>query len=186
MNKEELVKAVYGVTGLDTPLVGTAKDKSTTTFKAWYVKNFNTTTGSINGLLQNDPNAATLAAEFPVVATTPIHGGEACEYTVSSSSDKVTVEATNTVDTNVAGVYDLEYSATYEGEVVGTTSIKVVVAPNYTRTWENGRVKTLTSYYVSHPTAKYAEYNYNWAAGTVTVTYYNVDGSVNETATNNL
>ncbi|MBR3839520.1 MAG: hypothetical protein IKM20_00105, partial [Erysipelotrichales bacterium] len=64
-----------------------------------------------------------------------------------------------------------------------TTSIKVVVAPNYTRTWENGRVKTLTSYYVSNPTAKYAEYNYNWAAGTATVTYYTVDGAVADTAT---
>ncbi|MBR3839522.1 MAG: hypothetical protein IKM20_00115 [Erysipelotrichales bacterium] len=174
--EEELTEAVAKIAGVDA-LEGTSKEL-TSDFGIWYAAASPALKDVYSGFYNGEA--------LPLSAEANLHNGTECDYTMSSSSDKVTVEATNTVDTTVAGVYDLEYSATYEGEVVGTTSIKVVVAPNYTRTWENGRVKTLTSYYVSHPTAKYAEYNYNWAAGTVTVTYYNVDGSVNETATNNL
>ena len=171
--EEELVEAVYALTGLTEALEGDKDTKST--FQTWYKAAAADVKAGIAGLPEGE--------ELPVTAIQPTHNAKKCDYTVTSTSDKVTVEATNTIDTTVAGVYDLEYAAKYEGEVVGTTSIKVVVAPNYTRTWENGRVKTLTSYYVSNPTAKYAEYNYNWAAGTATVTYYTVDGAVADTAT---
>ena len=65
--------------------------------------------------------------------------------------------------------------------------MKVVVAPKYVRTWgPNGKVKTLTSFYVSNPNAKYSHYEYDWVNKKVAVTYYNIDGSVASTAINDL
>ena len=150
--EEELIDAVAKICGVSA-LKGTSKEL-TSDFGVWYAAASPALTDVYSGFYKGEA--------LPTSATSSLHGAKECDYTVSSTSDAVTVAATSTIDTNVAGVYDLEYSATYEGEVVGTTSIKVVVAPNYTRTWENGRVKTLTSYYVNEPTAKYAEYVYDW------------------------
>ena len=97
-----------------------------------------------------------------------------------------TVEQVNEVDTSVAGVYDLEFAAKYDGEVLDTTSIKVVVAPRYAREYKNGKVVKLTSYYVNKPTQPYAVYVYDWDNGFVTATYYGLDNAVLDTATNPL
>ena len=177
--EEELVEFVTKFVGIKA-LEGSSTDKKSD-FYAWYTAA--NTEVQASWYVNHENPFVTLGEPLPTSASTNLHGAKACDYTVSSTSDAVTVTAKNEIDTTVAGVYELEFEATYEGEVVDTTSIKVVVAPNYTRTWENGRVKTLTSYYVSNPTAKYAEYNYNWAAGTATVTYYTVDGAVADTAT---
>ena len=177
--EEDLTNFVIAYTGIST-LEGTAKTKNSE-FKNWHdvakeeVK---------NPLMGSKVYGATLPTDG--MSDVAHAEGKKCDYTVSSSSDKVTVAAKNEIDTTVAGVHDLVFEATYEGEVVDTATIKVVVAPNYKRTWENGKVKSLVSYYVHDVNAKYAEYNYDWAAGTVTVTYYNPDGSVNETQTNPL
>ena len=102
-------------------------------------------------------------------------GSEACSYVVSVESETVdaTVEASE-VDTTVAGVKTMTLSAKVDGEVVATKDVKVVVAPRYERTYVNGKVAVLKSFYLDG--TLYSEYHYDWAAKTYTATFYANDG----------
>ena len=178
--EKELTDFVIALTGIKA-LEGSSTDKSSDFYK-WY-------TAAVADTKIETMGSSVYNQTMPTDALSNPGQGTACDYKVTTSVDssKVTVEDNkSTIDTNKAGVYDLTYTAKYDGKEVGSTTVKVVVAPNYTRTWENGKVKSLTSYYVTNPTAKYAEYIYDWTGKTVTVTYYNVDGSVADTATNPL
>lgn len=178
--EEELTDFVMAITGIGV-LAGSSTDKSSDFYK-WY-------TAAVADTKIKTMGSAVYDATMPTDALSNPGKGTACDYKVSTpvEASKVTVESNmKDIDTNVAGVYDVTYTAKVEGKEVSTTTAKVVVAPKYVRTWENGKVKTLTSYYVTDPTAKYAEYIYDWTNKTVTVTYYDIDGSVADTATNPL
>ena len=177
--EEELTDFVVAISGIEA-LEGNAKDV-TSDFYEWYKS---AQMDTLNPLMGSKVYGQVL----PTDSISDVAHAKECEYVATSTADKVKVTSNlDTIDVNEAGVYDLVWTAELNGEKLEEThTVKVVVAPNYTRTWENGRVKTLTSYYVTDKNAKYAEYNYDWAAGTATVTYFNLDGSVNDVQTVNL
>lgn len=178
--EKELTEFVIALTGI-TSHKGSSTDK-TSDFYKWYSAALNDTKVSTMG-------SEVYNATLPTDAISNPGQGTSCDYKVSTpvDSSKIKVEHdASKIDTNKAGVYDVTYTAYVDDKEVATTTSKIVVAPKYVRTWENGKVKSLTSYYVTNPTAKYAEYNYNWTNKTVTVTYYNIDGTVADTTTNSL
>ena len=77
------------------------------------------------------------------------------------------------VDTSKAGVHTVTMTATY-GESSTSTTVSVVIAPKYERTWANGKVATLKAYHLNGNL--YAYYVYDWANKTAKVTFYEQDG----------
>lgn len=103
------------------------------------------------------------------------YAGTYCTYKLAGSEEVAATITTGTVDTTSSGVKELTYTAKVGDEVVAETSIKVVVAPKYTRVYQGGKVVKLTAYYLDG-TTPYAVYNYDWAAKTYTATFYAADG----------
>lgn len=61
------------------------------------------------------------------------------------------------------------------------SDIEITTAPYSIQTWENDKIKSITSYHSSNHETKYAEYEYDWNNNLVNIKYYDINGKLTDT-----